>query len=465
MTKAPAMVLTLFLLIPLAAFFPSDAAADNWPMFQHDAAHSGYSNTTMQVSPISAWNFTGKSDLSIAAVANGVVYVSSDGFLRNEIYGVNASTGQLIWNSSYYIVDYAALFCPAIADGIVYTLTTAYNASNGNFLFNYTSVNASTSPTAANGIVYFGTNSSNNFAPGGVIAINGRTGQQVWSFTGEQGQLMYGGMVHYPLAVKDGVVYFSSGGGVYALNAANGALLWRYSAIDKGWGSLGCVSVADEQVYDNIAGNLSCISAQNLRWKLDTGRGNRFAAVNNGVVYINSVALDASSGTVIWNNSLTGLSSPVLADGVVFYGHYWHSDEGSHGKWNKHGIVGCNATTGEVVWEYTLSGFSDSQDGGYVSVANNMLFYSDESTVYAFNLQPLPVSPMPPAQANDNLIIAALTTFALIGIAAIFWLLKNGKKELRSVQIGQTLLLCSLSRSLGTYALSRSSSFCSFRSS
>ena len=90
MTKAPAMVLTLFLLIPLAAFFPSDAAADNWPMFQHDAAHSGYSNTTMQVSPISAWNFTGKSDLSIAAVANGVVYVSSDGFLRNEIYGVNA---------------------------------------------------------------------------------------------------------------------------------------------------------------------------------------------------------------------------------------------------------------------------------------------------------------------------------------------------------------------------------------
>lgn len=49
------------LLIPLAAFFPSDAAADNWPMFQHDAAHSGYSNTTMQVSPISAWNFTGAS--------------------------------------------------------------------------------------------------------------------------------------------------------------------------------------------------------------------------------------------------------------------------------------------------------------------------------------------------------------------------------------------------------------------
>lgn len=432
MTKAPALILALFLLIPFVVFSPS-ASADDWLMFQHDAAHSGYSDTTMQVTPTNVWNFTGKSDLSVAAVADGVVYCCSDGFLQNEIYGVNASTGQLIWNSTYYITDYASLFCPAIADGVVYTLTTAYNASNGGFLFNYTSVNASTSPTVANGIVYFGTNSSNNFAPGGVIAIDGKTGEQVWSFTGELGQFMFGGMVRYPQAVEDGVVYFSSGGGVYALNAANGALLWRYSAIDKGAGSLGCVSVADGQVYDNVAGVLSSISVGGLRWSVDSGRGNRFAAVKNGVVYINSYALDASSGTVIWNNSLSGLSSPVLADDTLFYGHYWYSDEGSRGKWNKHGLVACNATTGEVVWEYSLSGFSDSQDGGYVSVANNMLFYTDESTVYAFSLQPAPVLPVPqPAQTNETLPIAALTISAIIIGAVIFLVAKKRQKRAKS---------------------------------
>jgi outer membrane protein assembly factor BamB len=432
MKKVSAVVLAFFMLLPIVAFSPSNASADDWLMFQHDAAHSGYSNTTMQVTPFSIWNFTGKSDLSVAAIADGVVYCCSDGFLRNEIYGINASTGQLLWNSSYYITDYASLFCPAIVDGVVYTLTTAYNASNGDLLFNYTNVNASTSPTVANGIVYFGTNISNNFAPGGVIAIDGKTGEQLWSFTGELGTFMFGGMVHYPPAVEDGVVYFSSGGGVYALNAANGALLWCYSAIDKGSGSLGCINLADGQVYDNVAGILSSLSAGDLRWSVDSGRGNRFAAINNGVIYINSVALEASSGTVIWNNNLTGLSSPVLTDGVVFYGHYWYSDEGSHGKWNKHGVVGCNATTGEVVWEYTLSGFSDSQDGGYVSVANNMLFYTDESTVYAFNLQPAPVSPISqPVQANDNLLFAALTAVAIIIAVTLILVAKKRSAKLK----------------------------------
>jgi outer membrane protein assembly factor BamB len=432
MTKAPALILALFLLIPFVVFSPS-ALADDWLMFQHDATHSGYSNTTMQVNPFSVWNFTGKSDLSVAAVADGVVYCSSDGFLRNEIYGVNASTGQLIWNSSYYLTDYTAKFCPAIADGVVYTLTTAYNASNGNFLFNYTNVNASTSPTVADGMVYFGTNINNYFAPGGVVALDGTTGRQVWSFTGAFGQFMNGGMVHYPPAVENGVVYCSSGGGVYALNAANGVLLWNNSAIDKSYGSLGCTSVADGWVYNNVAGKLSCINTNGLSWSVDSNRGNRFAAVKNGVVYINSYALEASSGTVIWDNSLTGLSSPVLADGILFYGHYWYSDEGSHGKWNKHGLVACNATTGEAVWEYTLSGFSDSQDGGYVSVANNMLFYTDESTVYAFSLQPAPVRPVSqPAQANENLLTAALTVSAIIGVAAILLVAKKRQKRAKS---------------------------------
>lgn len=388
MTKKAAIALLLFLLIQFSVFCPTlGATTYDSPMFQHDAAHSGNSNTAMQGTPVSVWNFTGKSDLSIAAVVDGVVYCTTGQFKRDEIYAIDSSSGQLIWNSSYYDSSGTLFFCPAVVDGVVYTLTTAYNASNGNLLLNYTDVYASTSPTVANGMVYFGTNQS-NFGNGGVVAIDAKTGQTVWSFIGTGGQLPYGGKVQYPPAVENGIVYFSCGGGVYALNALNGALLWHYSEIDKGWGSLGCVSVADRQVYDNVAGNLSCITANGLNWSVESGRGNRFAALKNGVVYINSVALDASNGKVIWNNSLTGLSSPALVDGVVFYGHYWHSEGGSHGHWYKHGIVGCNVTTGDVVWEFTLPGFSDSQDGGCVSIGNNLLLYSDESTLYAFSLAP-----------------------------------------------------------------------------
>jgi outer membrane protein assembly factor BamB len=425
-----AFVFALLLLVPLIAFPSTNAAStNNWSMLQHDAAHSGYSNTTLQGTPISIWNFSGKSTLSSVVVSNGVAYFTSGGFIQNEIYAVNASTGQLIWNNSYYKPSSGAMPCPAVDDGVVYTTTTGYNASNGNLLFNYTNVNASTSPTVANSLVYFGTNSSNFFAPGGVVALNGKTGQEVWSFTGEQGQFMYGGMVQYPPAVETGIVYFSSGGGVYALNAAYGDLLWHNSAIDKGWGSLGCISVSEGRIYDNVAGTLICMGHSS--WTAAVGGGgNEFAAIANGTVFLNSCALDASTGKVIWNNSLTGLSSPVLADGIVFYGHYWYSDEGSHGRYNKHGMIGCNATTGEIVWNYTLPDFYDSQSGGYISIGNGMLFYSDSSTVYAFNLAPTPVQPVSQSTATkDSLFIVTLTVIVIVGIATIILIAKKRQKK------------------------------------
>lgn len=419
--------ITMLVLILLCSFTTIDCASINdGAMLQQNSEHTGYSSSAVKGSPVSVWNFSEQHHLSIAAIDNGVVFFTSYGSSQvNEIFAVNALTGQLLWRNIDNTLTNFFMHCPAVSDGIVYTGTNAYNASNGNLLFNFTTADASTPPTIANGMIYLGTNGSNFFSAGGVIALDSKTGQKKWSFIGAQGQFPYGEMVAYPPAVKGSIVYFSSGGGVYALNALNGELLWRDSSIDKGWGSLGCVSVGNGRVYDNVGGNLSCIG--NSNWVVPVGSGNRFAAIANETVYINSYALDASSGRVIWNNNLSGLSSPVVVDGVVFYGDYWYSDEGSHGKYNKHGLLECNAATGEVIWNFTLPGFYDSQSGGYVTIANNLLFYSDETTIYAFNLTPTP--PIQPQSNNIsyNLIVGAIVV-TVTALAVILVLKKRLKK-------------------------------------
>jgi outer membrane protein assembly factor BamB len=67
----------------------------------------------------------------------------------------------------------------------------------------------------ANGIVYVGS------GDGGVYAINATTGQIVW-------KTVTGGAVNSSPEVANGVVYVgSSDGGMYAINATTGQIVWK----------------------------------------------------------------------------------------------------------------------------------------------------------------------------------------------------------------------------------------------
>jgi eukaryotic-like serine/threonine-protein kinase len=81
------------------------------------------------------------------------------------------------------------------------------------------------SPTVANGVVYFGSDDYN------LYALNATTGAKLWNYT-------TGGEVHYTTGdevrssptVANGVVYFGSDDyNLYALNATTGAKLWNYT--------------------------------------------------------------------------------------------------------------------------------------------------------------------------------------------------------------------------------------------
>jgi outer membrane protein assembly factor BamB len=76
------------------------------------------------------------------------------------------------------------------------------------------------------------------------------------------------------------------------------------------------------------------------------------SAISNGFVYVaggdNVYALDASTGTLMWNYTARIPSTPTENNGVVYFG----SDNEC--------VYTLNATTGRLIWNYNSTGLQDS---------------------------------------------------------------------------------------------------------
>ena len=192
---------------------------DWWPMFHHDTAHNGYSNSTAPKTNRTLWNYTTGSYVdSSPAVADGVVYVGSG---NNNVYALNATTRAFLW--SYHTSDVVDS-SPAVVGGFVFVGSWdgnvyALNATTGKLVWSKKTGGpiVHSSPAVVGGFVFVGS------WDGYVYALNATTGKLVWS-------KKTGGPIEYSSpAVADGVVYVgSTDHNVYALNVATGAVVWSY---------------------------------------------------------------------------------------------------------------------------------------------------------------------------------------------------------------------------------------------
>ena len=159
---------------------------------------------------------------SSAAVANDNVYFAES----DQIYALNAATGAKLWNYSIG-GDFGST--PAVANGIVYVCTAAYNVGNvyalnatdGTKIWSYTTdASISSSPSVANGIVY-----TSSYI-GTVYALNATSGVKLWNSTtsssGGSGDLS-------PIVVGNTLYIGSSNGNVYAFNTQSGSKLWNFT--------------------------------------------------------------------------------------------------------------------------------------------------------------------------------------------------------------------------------------------
>lgn len=210
------------------------------------------------------------------------------------------------------------------------TVLNVNNVGNLQLKWSYASGGAPSDPAVANGVVYFSSG-------GKLYALNASTGALLWSAP-------YGGSSP---AVASGLVYVGSGKNVYALNASTGALLWTYPTVS----GPSTPAVTSGVVYVGSGNNVYALSANAgaLLWSYATGGGVPSPAVANGVVYAGSgdgnlYALNANTGAELWSypTGTPGPDSPVVADGVV----YIDPQSG-----NLHAL---DASTGALLWTYPV---------------------------------------------------------------------------------------------------------------
>jgi eukaryotic-like serine/threonine-protein kinase len=284
--------------------------AQDAAMFRGNLAHTGVYNAqgVSQFGRIK-WKFqTGGQVISSPAVADGSAYVAStDG----NLYAVDLESGAQRWK---------------LALG----------------------VRATASPAVDHGTVYLGTYS------GRFYAVEAATGKLKWKFLTEGERRFAGKHLHgsepagetmpdpfdvylSSPAVWDGAVYFGSGdGNVYALDAAGGALKWKFHTGDVVHASPaishGTVFVGS---WDTYFYALDAATGRE-KWRFKTGEDHdtsnqvgiqSSAAVMNGIVYVgcrdsNLYALDAVTGQKKWafnNKGSWVVTSPAVQDGKIYF--------------------------------------------------------------------------------------------------------------------------------------------------
>jgi len=248
----------------------------------------------------------------------------------------------------------AVISSPAIADGTAYFGSTdhrlyAVDLQTGRERWKFkTESRVTSSPAVANGRVYFPSYDSQFYA------LDAASGQPVWKFKTEGERRFAAKHLHgaEPAAelmpdpfdfylssavVANGAVYFGSGdGNVYALDAANGNLKWKFHTGNVVHAS---PALAGGTIYvgswDSFFYAIDAATGKE-KWRFKTGEdakiGNQVgiqssAAIAGGVVYFgcrdsNLYALDAATGAQRWAYSNKGswvIGSPLAAAGKLYF--------------------------------------------------------------------------------------------------------------------------------------------------
>lgn len=264
--------------------------------------------------------------LSSPAVWHGLVYIGSgDG----NVYALDARTGAVTWKFTTGNVVHAS---PAIAEGTVFigswdTYFYALDALTGKERWRFKTgddtvihnqVGIQSSAAVADGVVYFGCRDSQ------LYALDAHTGKQRWKFDN------HGSWVVGSPAVHDGKVYFgtSDSGLLYALDAASGATVFSRKLV---WFVFASPAIAGNLLYAATwDGRLTAIdlTQHTPAWTFATDGSRRTRpSFMKADSTINGEALGSENfydDVFVQIDKMFGmgslLSSPVVADGVLYVG-------------------------------------------------------------------------------------------------------------------------------------------------
>jgi outer membrane protein assembly factor BamB len=336
-----------------SVFSTSLAFAVDAPMFRGDARHTGvYEAAGVPKLNGVKWSFrTAGAVIASPAVHGDTLYVGSTGGV---LYALDRMAGTEKWK---YDAKARISSSPAVAGGLVY-----FGAFDGNFYavsestgqlswkfktagehrFSATHLHGSqpatetmpdpfdcylSSPVVANGVVYFGSGDGN------VYAVDAAEGSLKWKFK-------TGDVVHASPAIADGTVFIGSWDSFfYALDASTGDLKWKFKTgedpdIHNQQGIQSSAAVVDGTVFFGCRdAHLYALDEKTgeKKWSYSTKGSWVIAspAVRDGKVYFTTsdtallLAADAKKGDILFSLNFKGwplFSSPAIAGDVIYVG-------------------------------------------------------------------------------------------------------------------------------------------------
>jgi outer membrane protein assembly factor BamB len=264
--------------------------------------------------------------LSSPTIAGGLVLFGSG---DQHVYALDAVSGTLRWSFATGDVVHAS---PAVAAGVVYVGSWdrnlyALDAATGRERWRYTTGNDTTiynqigiasSAAVANGVVFVGGRD------GQFHAVDARTGALKWKHDNRMGWT-----IASP-AVRDGVVYFptSDGRRFKALDAATGTV--RIDLQNQAVSFSSPAIAGEVAFYGTSDGFLNAVDVRNgtvlARFQTDGSKENGPRLLDeNGLIRTSLLYPDRTlDGMMIGMRTMmtlgSVLSSPVVADGIVYFG-------------------------------------------------------------------------------------------------------------------------------------------------
>lgn len=263
-----------------------------------------------------------------------------------------AGTGQQVWRVAGTGSETRLSVSPIVAGGrvIVYDnrRVSTYALANGGASWSVDTIEGSDSPVPGGGIASDGRRVYVATGLRRLMALDIDTGQQVWSQTLTE-------PARGAPTVSGGIVYFVSAQNIiYAVSAADGKELWRYSGIPETGGLLSSSSPA-------VSGNLVVVP-------FTSGELVAFDAQKGGSKWSGSLARAIRTTSVSSLSDVAG--RPVIDRGLVVAG----SVAGR--------LVAVKDTTGERVWERNIATAytpASSGDGVFIVSVQGDLYGLDRT--------------------------------------------------------------------------------------
>lgn len=315
--------------------------------------------------PSVAWRFKSKQPIfSSPVISEGVAYF---GGLDSTVYALDITNGNVKWKlktngeiRSTPVVENSHVFLLG-GNGVLSCIDKNTGKPVWRSVFDNTALFLGerrydwadyfhSSPIIQEGVIYFGSGN------GKINAVNAANGDVLWSFTA-------GDIVHNtPVIVKDKLYIGCYDGHVYALDIKTGSLAWKFKSVGQQYfpvgemqgspaASVGSVFIGSRD-YNFYSLNAT---GGHANWNRKFQNGWALSATaKDTVVYVGTsddrilLALDARDGRELWrtNVKFNIFGGCTFTDKLVYVGSIW-------GK-----LFAIDQKTGQLRWSFATDGFN-----------------------------------------------------------------------------------------------------------